>query len=104
MINHSNVTKMLYGGDYNPEQWDADTCEKDMEYLREAGVDVVTLNVFNWAMIQPSEERYDFSKLDETVERVTKAGMNICMATSTAHILPGWPGATRRFCARNLPG
>lgn len=89
MINHSNVTKMLYGGDYNPEQWDADTCEKDMEYLHEAGVDVVTLNVFNWAMIQPSEEHYDFSKLDETVERVTKAGMNICMATSTgAH--PAW--------------
>ncbi len=89
MINDPNVTKMLYGGDYNPEQWDEETCKKDMEYLREAGVDVVTLNVFNWAMIQPSEETYDFSKLDATVERVTRAGMNICMATSTgAH--PAW--------------
>lgn len=83
MICDAKVTKMLYGGDYNPEQWPKETRERDMELLREAGVDVVTLNVFNWAMIQPSEERYDFSELDETVKRVTENGMSICMATST---------------------
>ena len=54
MICDAKVTKMLYGGDYNPEQWPRETRERDMELLREAGVDVVTLNVFNWAMIQPS--------------------------------------------------
>ena len=83
MICDAKVTKMLYGGDYNPEQWPKETRERDMELLREAGVDVVTLNVFNWAMIQSSEERYDFSELDETVKRVTENGMSICMATST---------------------
>lgn len=89
MINDPKVTKILYGGDYNPEQWPEEIREQDMEALREAGVDVVTLNVFNWAMIQPSEETYDFSALDETVRQVTQNGMSICMATSTgAH--PAW--------------
>ncbi len=89
MINDPKITKILYGGDYNPEQWPEEIREQDMEYLKEAGVDVVTLNVFNWAMIQPSEEVYDFSALDETVRQVTRSGMHICMATSTgAH--PAW--------------
>ena len=72
MICDAKITKMLYGGDYNPEQWPEETREQDMKLLKEAGVDIVTLNVFNWAMIQPSEERYDFSELDETVKRVTE--------------------------------
>lgn len=89
MIGNPNVTKMLYGGDYNPEQWPEETRKEDMVLLKEAGIDVVTLNVFNWAMIQPSEETYDFTELDETVQRVTDNGMSICMATSTgAH--PAW--------------
>jgi beta-galactosidase len=54
-----------------------------MEYLPQAGVNIVTLNVFNWAMIQPDETHYDFSGLDETVRMVTEKGMKICMATAT---------------------
>lgn len=83
------VSKILYGGDYNPEQWDPDIWETDMELLTGAGIDVVTLNVFNWASLQPSEEEYDFRELDSVVDLVTKRGMAICMATSTgAH--PAW--------------
>ena len=69
------VSKILYGGDYNPEQWTPDIWEQDMELLKQAGIDVVTLNVFNWASLQPSEETYDFVELDATVKRVTEQGM-----------------------------
>lgn len=83
------VLKILYGGDYNPEQWDPNIWETDMELLTGAEIDVVTLNVFNWASLQPSEEEYDFTELDSVVDLVTKRGMAICMATSTgAH--PAW--------------
>lgn len=83
------VKKILYGGDYNPEQWTPDIWEKDMELLQEANIDIVTLNVFNWSMLQEDEETYNFTDLDNTVKRVTEANMNICMATSTgAH--PAW--------------
>ncbi len=89
MINSEKVTRILYGGDYNPEQWSDEVRAKDMELLPAAGVNVVTLNVFNWAMLQPSEEEYDFSDLDRTVREVTAKGMQICMATSTA-AMPAW--------------
>ncbi|MCR5626542.1 MAG: beta-galactosidase, partial [Lachnospiraceae bacterium] len=56
---------------------------------KKAGIDVVTLNVFNWALLQRDETTYDFSLLDETVDRVSENGMKICMATSTA-ALPAW--------------
>ena len=68
MIGNPGVHKILFGGDYNPEQWTPDIWEEDMRYFKKAGIDVVTLNVFNWAMLQPDEETYDFSALDDTVE------------------------------------
>ncbi|MGN0435747.1 MAG: beta-galactosidase [Wujia sp.] len=81
--------KIAYGGDYNPEQWPREVWDEDMRMFKEAGIDTVTLNVFSWATIQPSENEYDFSKLDEIVKLVTENDMKICLATSTgAH--PAW--------------
>lgn len=80
---------MLYGGDYNPEQWPKDIWHKDMELFGKAGINSATINVFSWARIQPSEEVYDFRELDEIVDMLTKEGKQIVLATSTA-ALPGW--------------
>ena len=89
MIPYEKLDKVPYGGDYNPEQWPEEIWQEDMRLLPKAGVDIVTLNVFSWAALQPSEESYDFEKLDRIMEMVTKHDMKICMATSTgAH--PAW--------------
>ncbi|KAB7788610.1 beta-galactosidase [Bifidobacterium cebidarum] len=80
---------MLYGGDYNPEQWPRDVWKHDMRLLREASINEVTLNVFSWAALQPDEHTYDFSRLDDIVALVSEYGMNIIMATSTG-ALPAW--------------
>ncbi|MBW3093532.1 beta-galactosidase [Bifidobacterium sp. 82T10] len=80
---------MLYGGDYNPEQWPEEVWKEDMRLFKEAGINEVTLNVFSWAQLQPSENEYDFSKLDRIVRTVSDAGMSIVMATSTG-ALPAW--------------
>lgn len=85
---HSAGT-MLYGGDYNPEQWPREIWAEDMKLFKEAGINEVTLNVFSWATLQPSEDEYDFSQLDAIVDTVSKAGMKIVMATSTG-ALPAW--------------
>lgn len=89
MIENPKVQKILYGGDYNPEQWPEDTWEEDMRLLKLAHIDVVTLNVFSWAALQPSEDTYCFDKLDKIMDLVTRHGMKICLATATgAH--PAW--------------
>ena len=60
--------RILYGGDYNPNQWPREVWEEDMRMFRDAGINSATINVFSWAKIQPSEEQYDFRELDEIVE------------------------------------
>ena len=89
MIESKKVQKMLYGGDYNPEQWPEEIWEEDMRLFHKAHIDVVTLNVFSWAALQPDESTYDFSKLDKIMKLVKENGLKVCMATSTgAH--PAW--------------
>lgn len=89
MIENEKVKKILYGGDYNPEQWPEETWEEDMRLLKLAHIDVVTLNVFSWASLQPDENTYCFEKLDKIMELVKKHDMKVCLATSTgAH--PAW--------------
>lgn len=88
MINNK-LPKIWYGGDYNPEQWEADTWTEDDRMFKLAGIDVATINVFSWALNQPSEDTYDFGWLDETIDRLYKSGVYVCLATSTgAH--PAW--------------
>lgn len=84
-----NHEKIAYGGDYNPEQWPEETWEEDMRLLKLAHIDTLTLNVFSWAALQPSEEEYCFEKLDKIMELAKKHHMKVCLATSTsAH--PAW--------------
>ena len=42
MIESKKVQKMLYGGDYNPEQWPEEIWEEDMRLFHKAHIDVVT--------------------------------------------------------------
>ncbi|MCI9136507.1 MAG: beta-galactosidase [Lachnospiraceae bacterium] len=84
-----NQEKIAYGGDYNPEQWPEETWEEDMRLLKLAHIDTLTLNVFSWAALQPSEEEYSFEKLDKIMKLAKDHGMKVCLATSTgAH--PAW--------------
>ncbi len=78
------ISKVLFGGDYNPEQWPREVWHEDMRLFKLAHVDTVTLNVFSWARIQPSEDTYDFADLDEIMNLVRENGLNVCLATSTA--------------------
>lgn len=88
MIN-DKLQKIWYGGDYNPEQWEAPEWAEDERMFKLAGIDVATINVFSWALIQPSEDTYDFSTLDELIDRLYKNGTYVCLATATgAH--PAW--------------
>lgn len=88
MINEK-LPKIWYGGDYNPEQWEPEVWDEDVRMFKLAGIDVATLNVFSWALNQPSEETYDFAWLDEQIDRLYKNGIYTCLATSTgAH--PAW--------------
>lgn len=85
----SKLPKMFYGGDYNPEQWDHETHLEDLRMFQLAGIDIATINVFSWALIQPDEVTYRFEELDQLINRLYENGVYICLATSTA-AHPAW--------------
>ena len=81
--------RILYGGDYNPNQWPKEIWEQDMVYFKDAHINSATINVFSWAKIQPAEDTYYFDELDEIVEMLSKENYDIVLATSTG-AMPAW--------------
>jgi beta-galactosidase len=80
---------ILYGGDYNPDQWSKETLIEDMKFFKLANINTVTLPVFSWALLQPDEDTYNFEWLDDILEILKKNDIYVCMATSTA-VQPNW--------------
>lgn len=87
---HSKKTPfVLYGGDYNPEQWDDATIEQDMQLFKKAGINLVTLPVFAWAKIEPREGEYHFEWLDKILKKLWENKIYVIMATPTT-AQPAW--------------
>jgi beta-galactosidase len=76
--------KLFYGADYNPEQWDRDVWQEDVRLMKEAGVNVVSIGIFSWALIERSDNVWDFGWLDEVCDLMHKNGISIDMGTATA--------------------
>ncbi|MFE9725854.1 beta-galactosidase [Streptomyces sp. NPDC005794] len=75
---------IVYGGDYNPEQWPLDVQLEDVELMKEAGVGLVSVAIFSWAQLEPREGEFDFGWLDAVLDRLHAAGIGVALATATA--------------------
>src|SRR5215475_1894616 len=42
---------IAYGADYNPEQWPRERWGEDIRLMQQAGVNLVSVNIFGWASI-----------------------------------------------------
>lgn len=82
-------TRIGYGADYNPDQWTPDVWRDDVALMREAGVTIVSLGIFAWARLEPSDGVYDFELFDEVMDLLREAGIAVCLATATASP-PAW--------------
>ena len=76
--------QILFGGDWSPEQWDRATWEEDLALMQEARVNTVTLGVFSWSALEPTEGAFVTDWLDEILERLADAGIGFFLATPTA--------------------
>ncbi|MFF0649283.1 beta-galactosidase [Streptomyces tendae] len=93
MPNLSDVTgrRILYGGDYNPEQWPEETWPEDIRLMKAAGVNSATLGVFSWSRLEPRPGVHDFGWLDRLLDLLHEAGIGVVLATPTASP-PPWLG------------
>jgi beta-galactosidase len=84
-----NVEGIAYGGDYNPEQWPVNVRLEDLELMKEAGVTFLSVGIFSWALLEPSEGQYNFGWLDEVMDNLAAHGIKVALATATA-APPAW--------------
>lgn len=84
-----NFGKLLYGADYNPDQWPEEVWDEDMRLMREAHVTTVSVPIFGWANLQPDEDTFTFEWLDKVLDRLAENGIGACLATATASV-PAW--------------
>jgi beta-galactosidase len=78
-----------YGGDYNPEQWPRPVWDEDVALMREAGVTLVSVGIFSWALLEPREGEYDFGWLDDVLDLLHRNGIAVDLGTPTASP-PAW--------------
>ncbi|WP_439818959.1 beta-galactosidase [Weissella paramesenteroides] len=90
-------TSFGHGGDYNPEQWldHPEIIAQDFEYFKKAHINTITVGIFSWAQLEPSEGIYQFDWLDDVFDRAEKQDINVILATPS--------GARPRWIAENYP-
>ena len=73
----------IHGADYNPEQWihDKSVWDEDMRLMKLAHCNEMSVGIFSWAKLEPREGEYDFSFLDEIIEKIGSNGGKVILAT-----------------------
>lgn len=80
---------MYYGVDYYPEHWPRERWGTDARLMREAGVNLVRMAEFAWALLEPDEGSYDFEWLDAAIDLLGQQGIATILGTPTA-TPPAW--------------
>jgi beta-galactosidase len=111
-----DVDGLIFGCDYNPEQWDSAIWADDVRLMKQAGINLVAINIFGWSQVEPRAGHFQFDDLDEIIALLTNAGIGVNLGTgtstpppwvTTAHpeILPTmadgtrrWPGGRQAWC------
>ena len=116
----SKVPHIIYGGDYNPEQWSEEVWAEDVRLMREANVNLVSLGIFSWAKLEPRPGEHDFGWLDRVMDLLHEGGVMVNLATATASPPPWlaklhpeslpvtkdgtvlYPGARQHYCPSSV--
>jgi beta-galactosidase len=111
----SKLPGLIYGADYNPEQWPEEVWLEDARLMQQAGVNLVSLGVFAWARLEPRPGEYDFAWLDRAMDLLHAHGVRVNLGTATpapppwlaklhpetlpvtADGLTLWPGSRRHY-------
>ncbi len=94
---NNSFPHLLHGADYNPEQWrrTPEIWDEDMRLFKLANMNEMSMNIFSWDTVEPEEGVYDFSVLDEMINRVYENGGRVILATPT--------GGRPRWMAKKYP-
>lgn len=86
-----NYTDLLHGADYNPEQWIdyPEVLEKDIELMKQANCNVMSVGMFSWSMLEPTEGEYNLEWLENIINKMYENGIYTILSTPSA-ARPTW--------------
>ncbi|MFF8386342.1 beta-galactosidase [Streptomyces kanasensis] len=84
-----SLTPLAFGADYNPEQWPESVWREDMALMQEAGVTMVSVGIFSWALLEPEPGVHDFGWLDRLLDLLHDHGVRADLGTPTV-CPPAW--------------
>ncbi len=85
----TNITKLLYGVAYYDEYMPYDRLDKDIQMMKDAGINVVRIAESTWSTEEPQDSVYDFTHIDRVLNAMQKAGIHVIIGTPT-YAVPTW--------------
>jgi len=76
------ATGFFHGTAWYPELWQ-DCIDEDIALMRAAGIDLVRIGEFAWSSLESREGCYEWSWLDDAMDRAYDAGMAVLLCTPT---------------------
>ena len=83
------VNQLLYGVAYYDEYMPYERLDKDIQMMKEAGINVVRIAESTWSTVEPQEGVYNFSHIDKVLNGMQKAGIKVIVGTPT-YAVPAW--------------
>ena len=83
--------RILHGGDYNPDQWrhTPEIWDEDMRLMKLAGCNAMSVGIFAWSALEPSEGRFEFDWLDQIMDKLADNGIYVVLGTPSGS-KPAW--------------
>ncbi|PIH58209.1 beta-galactosidase [Paenibacillus sp. LK1] len=83
------MDKLLYGVAYYDEYMPYERLDKDIQMMKDAGINVVRIAESTWSTHEPQNGVFDFSSVDRVLDAMHAAGIQVIVGTPT-YAVPTW--------------
>jgi len=83
------MNKLLYGVAYYDEYMPYERLDKDIQMMKDAGINVVRIAESTWSTHEPQNGVFDFSSVDRVLDAMYDAGIQVIVGTPT-YAVPTW--------------
>lgn len=80
---------MYLGSAWYPEHWDETRWTRDLELMREAGMNVARIGEYAWCRLEPQEGRFELDWLERVIDLAAEYGVAVVLGTPS-DAPPAW--------------
>lgn len=81
--------ELLFGAAYYAEYMPYERIDRDMEMMKQAGMNVLRIAESTWSTLEPHDNVFDFSFLDKVLEAAERENLSVIVGTPT-YAVPAW--------------